>query len=455
MTEFSPSRACAEFASRLKFEEIPEKSVDMLKRDILDWAGCAIAGSSDRSSEPIRNVTKLLGGPAEASVFGAKEKTDLRMAATENAYFGHILEMDDVDRESISHPATVVMPPAFAVGEYLGKSGKEIITAIAGGFEVMLRIGAAVTPAHYQVWHTTATTGVFGAAMSSGKLLGLSEQQMLWSLGNAGTVASGLWQFNPDGAMSKFLHAGNAAGNGVLVSLLAKNGFSGASHILEGKQGFFAGLARQETDPAIFEDFGKRWRTSSFSFKPYPCCRHTHSAIDAALSIREQLAAMPGEKIARLTLHTYGTAMSIAGKTHPKTTREAKFSISYCVATTILGGTPSEVSFSSGKIADPALADLLGRITVIDDPKLDALVPHNWPCLIEVVTESGKELTARVKAPKGDPENEVSWEGCELKFRSLTTGILSENQIRAVVETAKHFEEIADFSKENLFLAAS
>lgn len=358
--KFSPSQACAAFAAGLRYEDIPDKVLDLIKRDLLDWAGCAIKGSRDRSSQPIRNVKALLGGAPQAGVFGDPALTDMRTAATENGYFGHIFEMDDVDRESISHPATVVMPPALAAAQYLGRSGRDILTAIVAGFEVMLRIGAAITPAHYKIFHTTSTTGVFGAAASAGRILGLAPERMLWALGNAGTLACGLWQFNPDGAMSKFIHAGGAAGNGLWVALLAQNGFSGASHILEGPQGFFAGFARQEVNMDLFRDFGKRWRAGTVSFKPYPCCRHTHSAIDAALEIRRQLLQQPGDRIARLTARTYGTALSIAGKTRPKTGRDAKFSLSYCIASAILRGTPAEASFSQQATEDPELraADL-------------------------------------------------------------------------------------------------
>ena len=262
MDHFSPSAACAEFAADLSYDSIPPEALDLIRRDILDWTGCALAGSRDRAAVPIQKTAELLGGKAEASVFGNRDKTDLRTAAMENGYFGHIFEMDDVDRESISHPATVVMPGAMALGEWQKKTGRDVLTAIVAGFEVMLRIGAAITPAHYAIWHTTSTAGVFGAAAASGRMLGLTNQQMQWALGNAGTLACGLWQFNPDGAMSKFLHAGNAAGNGILVSLMAQNGFSGATHILEGKQGFFAGYARQSVNFDLFRDFGRVWRSA-------------------------------------------------------------------------------------------------------------------------------------------------------------------------------------------------
>ena len=169
MDHFSPSAACAEFAADLSYDSIPPEALDLIRRDILDWTGCALAGSRDRAAVPIQKTAELLGGKAEASVFGNRDKTDLRTAAMENGYFGHIFEMDDVDRESISHPATVVMPGAMALGEWQKKTGREVLTAIVAGFEVMLRIGAAITPAHYAIWHTTSTAGVFGAAAGSGR----------------------------------------------------------------------------------------------------------------------------------------------------------------------------------------------------------------------------------------------------------------------------------------------
>ena len=123
------------------------------------------------------------------------------------------------------------------------------------GYEVMLRVGAAVTPAHYQIWHTTATSGVFGSVVAASRMLKLNREEMTWAFGNAGTMTAGLWEFLQDGAMSKYLHAGKAAASGIMAAYLARTGFTGASRILEGKQGFFAGYARQEVNPEIFCGF--------------------------------------------------------------------------------------------------------------------------------------------------------------------------------------------------------
>ena len=439
---WSPSAACSEFVSALRYEDIPAEVVDTIKRDILDWIGCAVGGAADPASQPVKDLCNALGGLEQAGALD-NGRRNVFFAAMTNGYCGHILEMDDVDRDSISHPATVNIPPALALAEHLGKGGRELITAVVAGFEVMLRIGAAITPAHYQVFHTTATTGVFGAAMAAGKMLGLSETQLGWALGNAGTMSAGLWQFLPDGAMSKFLHTGAAAAHGVMVALLAQSGFSGARHILEGKQGFFAGYARQEADLELFKDFGTKWRAGLVSFKPYPCCRHTHSAIDAAAEIRRQAA---GRGLKSVKLFTYKTAQQVAGVRHPENTRQAKFSTAYCVASTLLRGTPSEADFSNDSVNEADVKALEARIKTAIDDEINARVPRNWPCRIEAETEDGEKLVAQVWNPTGDPENTLTWEGAEAKFRVLTGGIISAGQQDALIAACHNLENLEDVS---------
>lgn len=440
---WSASAACAEFVSNLKYEDIPAEVVDTIKRDVLDWIGCAIGGAADPSSAPIKAVADILGGNAQAHALDSDVRNAF-FAAMTNAYCGHILEMDDVDRDSISHPATVNIPAALAMAEVMGKGGKDFITAIVGGFEVMLRIGAAMTPAHYQIFHTTATSGVFGAAMAAGKMLGLNTTQLSWALGNAGSMSAGLWQFLPDGAMSKFLHTGAASGNGVLVALLAQNGFSGAKHILEGKQGFFAGYARQEVNYELFKDFGHKWRAGLISFKPYPCCRHTHSAIDAANDIRRQA---DGAEIVKVKLFTYKTAQQVAGIRHPQNTRQAKFSTAYCVASTLLRGIPSEAHFSDQSVSEDQVVALEKRIETVIDDEINACVPRNWPCRIEAETADGRSLTAQIWDPTGDPENTLTWDGVITKFRVMTDGIICPEVQDKLVEACRDLENIENPGK--------
>ncbi|MEG2172201.1 MAG: MmgE/PrpD family protein [Desulfovibrionaceae bacterium] len=438
---WSPSAACTDFVAELAPAAIPAQAIDCVKRYYLDWLGCAVGGMVDAQAKAIQRITAEAGGTPQAHVLGTTQRTALGHAAMCNGYFGHILEMDDVDRTSISHPATVNIPAALAVGEYLHKSGIEMLTAIVAGYEVMLRIGTAITPNHYKIWHTTATTGVFGAAMAAGWLLGLRRPQLDWALGNAGTMAAGLWQFLPDGGMSKFLHAGMAASNGVLAANLAHCGFTGATHILEGAQGFFAGYARQAVDENLFRDFGTFWRSAGVSFKPYPCCRHTHSGIDAAMDICRQAA---GEPISKVTVGTYSTALQVAGALEPTDTRTAKFSLRYCIASTLLRGTAQEEYFSLEAVTEPKVQQMLHKVVMAVDPEIDKKVPKSWPCSIEAVTVSGKILKSYSNDPTGDPENPLTWDGVIKKFRFMTGGIISTAAADGAIDYCKNLENVRD-----------
>lgn len=421
---FSPSRVSTEFVAGLRYEDVPAEVIDAVRKYILDWIGCAVGGAVHPASAPIRSLVESLGGKDQAAIIGGGGSNAF-LAALSHAYYGHILEMDDVERRSITHPATVVVPAALAVAGYAGKTGEDLILSVVGGYEVLLRIGAAVVPAHYEIFHTTSTAGVFGAAMAAGKMLGLDRQHLDWALGNAGSMASGLMQFLQEflhGGTSKFLHAGTASAQGVLVALLAERGLSGAGDILEGEKGFFAGFARQEVDERIFGDFGKRWRTLDVSVKAYPCCRHTHSAIDAALEIRKKAE---GRFLGKIRLFTYRAAVGFVGCRNPVDSRQARFSMTYCVASALLRGVPVERHFTDQAVAEEAVGYLEKSIQVVVDDGIDALVPEYWPARIEAVTEDGEKLVAQANISKGDPENPLDWDAVGKKFRMQTEGIIA------------------------------
>jgi 2-methylcitrate dehydratase PrpD len=193
----------------------------------LDAVATAYAGSATP-------VGAILRDWADSSDLDLKRRALLMGALT------HITETDDLHRASVTHPGCVVVPAVLALGEKTGASGEQMLGAILQGFEAMCRIGAAVGPAHYRIWHNTATCGPFGSAMAAASLLGLDDEQTQNALGNAGTQSSGLWQFMQTGAMSKHLHAGRASESGWLAAELAAVGFTGPAEILEGEKGFFA-----------------------------------------------------------------------------------------------------------------------------------------------------------------------------------------------------------------------
>lgn len=443
MTTNQLSKACINFASAFKLEDAPAATKEHVKKCLLDWLGCAIRGATMPQASCVKTYVAAMGGSPNATVISGPTLNSAFHAALCNGYFSHILEMDDVDKESITHPGTVVIPAALSIGEWRQSSGADFLAAVIAGYEVMLRVGAAVTPRHYQIWHTTATSGVFGSACAAGRLLRLHPEKLTWAFGNAGTLSAGLWEFLQDGAMSKYLHAGNAAATGVMTACLADAEFSGASRILEGKQGFFAGYARQEIDPSIFEDFGARYRSGTVSFKPYPCCRHTHSAIDCAKAMHQKVT-QDLDAIQSIRIATYKAATAVAGTENPQDARQAQFSLKYIVARALKIGNISLSDFADDVLFDPAVRKLMEKTAVDIDPAIDGLTPAAWPTRVTITLQGGQEITEYVKYPKGDPENSLTWAEVKAKFNALVEGILKPQGITAATALCEHIESAED-----------
>ena len=229
---------------------------------VLDWLGSALAGIGTDTGRIFLEYARLQ--PAgKVTLLGLSEGRSVEVAALVNGALSHIVEMDDVERESVTHPGAVVVPAALAVAERVGASGLELLAAVVAGYEIMVRVGAALGAEHYYHFHNTSTAGVFGAAAAAGWLLDLDRDRLVWALGNAGTQASGLWQFNDEGALTKPLHPGRAAANGVLAATLSRLGLTGARHILEGERGFFAGLAPRGDPQQVVAHLGEAGRAAA------------------------------------------------------------------------------------------------------------------------------------------------------------------------------------------------
>ena len=239
----------------------------------LDALANALAG---RVSEP---GVLLLRWADATGVNDAERRAFLQGALT------HILETDDLHRASVVHPGCVVVPAVWAVAAREGLCGHAILKAVLWGFEAATRVGMAVGPAHYRIWHNTATCGPYGSAMAVAALLKLDAPATVHALGNAGTQSSGLWQFLETGAMTKHLHAGRAAAAGVLAADLARFGFTGPPAILEGAKGLFTAACPDADPGAIARDPDGPWQLLQTSIKPWPSCRHTHPAADALLEL--------------------------------------------------------------------------------------------------------------------------------------------------------------------------
>lgn len=330
----------------------------------------------------------------------------------------HILEVDDLHRGSVVHPGCVVVPAALALGNRLEVGGHAFLDAVLWGFEAACRVGLAVGPAHYRIWHNTATCGPYGAAAAAGKLLGLSEPAFVDAFGNAGSQSSGLWQFMATGAMTKHLHAGHAASAGLLAADLAARGFSGPPAILEGEKGFFRAACPDAVPENVLADPAGPWALTQTSIKPWPSCRHTHPAIDAALELHDRIA---GRAIEDVAVEAYPAALDVCDRPAPETPYEAKFSLHHCVAAAIKDGGVDFASFEAE--ARARLAPLRARVKIATTPDFTAAYPAAWGSAVTVTLEGGETLTARRAHALGDPEAPLSREAMiDKALMLMTTG---------------------------------
>ncbi len=400
--------------------DLSEETLATASSFVLDWLASALAGTEAKPGRMLIDEGESRGdGPC--SVLGLAAGRDAEVAALVNGGLSHIVELDDLDRQSVVHPGCVVIPAALAMAEECGATGREFLAAVVIGYEAAIRVGSAVGRSHYAYWQNTATCGGFGSAAAAGFLIGLSPEQLTWAFGNAGSMAAGLWQFNQDGAMSKHLHAGRAAANGVLAARLGARGFTGAREILEGRQGFFAAMSSDAEPERVVSGLGESvasstWAISRVSMKPHACCRHTHSSVDAALQLRPHLDL---SAIDRVLVRTYGTALDITDAPDPRNRFQAKFSLQYTVARALLTGRVGLRDFDSELLNDQPTRRLMSRVQLAVDPEHDARYPGAWPATVRVELADGSVQAASVDAPKGDPENPLSQDELRAKFTDM------------------------------------
>ncbi|MEP0070405.1 MmgE/PrpD family protein [Pyruvatibacter sp.] len=314
----------------------------------------------------------------------------------------HILETDDLHRASVVHPGCVVVPAAWVMALREGTSGPAFLRSVLEGFEVTTRVGMGVGPAHYRIWHNTATCGPYGSAMAAATLLGLNEDQTVHALGNAGSQSSGLWEFLDTGAMTKHLHAGHAAQAGVQSADLAALGFTGPPRILEGERGFFAATCPDGDASRVMSDPDGPWQLPLTSMKPWPSCRHTHPAIDASLELSGKLKHASADEFHSVTVETYQAAEDVCDRPHADSEYEAKFSLQHCIATALENGEVTLASFDDA--ARVKARRLASGITIkVMDPYA-ASYPVDWGSAVEIVMTDGTKHRAERGFAKGDPE---------------------------------------------------
>ncbi|MBI1965808.1 MAG: MmgE/PrpD family protein [Betaproteobacteria bacterium] len=438
-TTRAPTRELARWVSGLKYGDLPTRTKEVVRIVLLDTLGCGVYGYATPWAKTLLQWARA-AAPAkgEATVWGEAAPT-LRAAdaALVNGTAVHAFELDDYHQAKL-HPGAAVIPAAVAMAEKLGASGERLVTAIAAGYEVMIRSSLALNPsaARLRGWHLTGVCGPFGAAAACASLMGLDEERTAWALGLAGTQGAGLWAFNADGTMSKRLHAGKAAHSGVLAAELAALGFTGPTQIYEFHDGGVLKAYSDASDPApLTRDLGAVFHLDATSIKPYSCCGSTHSYVDAALELRRRLGTpWDAKRPVRLGMAKV-VDVQCGFDYQPGSALNAQMSLRYVVAAALMEGGALPPQFSDEKIADPVLAGLAGRIVCEHDGKLDRLYPARFSAWV-AAEDRGQWVRVDVPDPLGSTANPVDARGVVGKFR----GINPRLPVDAIAEAAFDIE---------------
>jgi 2-methylcitrate dehydratase PrpD len=438
------------YVARTCYRDIPAEVIGASRGLILDNMGVALAGVTEEGSQIVLNQARHMGGREEATVLGTRLKLPAPKAALVNGVSGHAMDYDDTQLSTskeavyglLTHPTTPVLNAALAIGEKQKISGKELLLATIIGVEVECRLADAIDPHHYQSgFHSTATIGGLGAAMAVGKILRLREEALHRTLGIAASMASGLRE--NFGTMTKPLHAGRAAENGVTAALLAQAGFTAATNILEARRGFYHAMAGGYDESKIAGRLGQPYFVldPGISIKPYPSGSLSHPAQDLILDLVTEHDLMAGD-IESIEVGTNSNVPNALIYPMPKTALEGKFSIPFCMAVGVLERKAGIAQFVDGKVRERRVVEMMKRVSLVVDDELEALGYDRVRSRIRIKLKQGKIIEGRYDVARGHPEKPMSWAELADKFRDCASLVLPRRNVEAAIDLVGQLEEL-------------
>jgi 2-methylcitrate dehydratase PrpD len=431
------TRTLARYLVTATYDDLPANVRKEGVRTLLNWVGVAIGGSHHETVDIAVAALGPFSGPAQASLFGRRERFDIMNAAFINGVSSHIFDYDDTHLKTIIHPAGPVASAIIAFSEMQPVSGKDFLNALVLGVEAECRIGNAVYPNHYDVgWHITGTAGVFGSAAATAKLLKLNEQQTVWALGLAASQPVGLRE--SFGSMNKSFNPGRAASNGIFAAMLASKNFTSSDGMIEAKRGWANTISTKQDYDEIVSDLGKRYETALNTYKPFACGIVLHPAIDAAIQLRSE-NRLTADQIERVDLKVHPLVLELTGKKTPQLGLEGKFSIYHAVAVALVEGAGGEKQFSDRAVNDPAVLSLRTKVVPVITPGID-------PAQVDmtVVLKDGRQLHRYIAHAVGSVEVPMTDKQLEAKFADLADGIIPAPTIRKVMDACWSVESLAD-----------
>jgi 2-methylcitrate dehydratase PrpD len=424
------TRALAEFVADVRPDALPPEVTAQAARVVLDAIGCAVAAWTEDAEKAriARDIATLYPASPGAGVIGAPGlAVQPAFAALANGILVNAADNDDTHKRALLHVGSVVVPAALALAQARGLSGRAMLAALVAGYEVAVRVGMAVMPTHYRFWHSTATNGTFGGAATAAHAMGLDADGVQRALGLAGTQAAGLNTFFESGDMTKSLHPGKAALNGILSAQMAALGMTSPPGILEHPKGYLAAFSLDPKPGALTDGLGTTWEILQNGFKYFPSILASHSPIQATLAIVAKHRPDPA-RIARITNETYETVRTHFSNKDVASVMAARVSVPYCIAAAAVDGVLTQKQFAPARIGDPLVRRVLERTEVVADADLNRLYPANFPARVTITMEDGQSFQETVMLPKGDPGAPLSDAELEDKFRGNVEPLLGADR---------------------------
>jgi len=434
------------FTDELTFETIPEKVIKKTKDLILDTLGICIASSKMDFGKAALGLIAGWGGVPESSLIGSEAKVPAQNAAFANGVLGHGQDYDDTHTESVVHPSACLVPVALSVGEKTGASGRDILTALVSGLEVMIRIGMpALNKFHLRGFHTTSICGTFASALVTAKLMGMGREKMVEALGISGSFTSGLLECIPSGSWAKRLHAGWAGLCGIVAAELANTGYTGPKTVFEGKLGVYNSFLRSESLDldVVFKGLGMNWETLNVRPKLYPCCHYLQSYLDCVSFMRKEYRLHPND-IAKIDCKVAQGAVNIIcepweKKISPKTAYDARFSLPFAVSLMLAKGKAGVEEFSERYLEDGMIKKLMAMVGYEVEPFFQV---KDMPGYVVMKLKNGDKLDYRIEQVRGDALHPIQREEILDKFCGNTAALEREKSQRIA-------EQIFEFGRIN------
>ena len=429
------TQTLARYAAATRWEDIPLAVRHQAKRSLVNFFAVALAGCRAAPVETALVSLAEFSGGRQATVIGRSERVDALSAAFLNAAAANVHDFCDTHLPTVIHPTAPVAPALLALAELRKVSGPDLLLAFILGNEIQARIGLAISPHHYNKgWHITSTCGVFGAAAGSGKLLGLSEQQLVWMLGIASTQSSGLCECL--GTAAKSVGVGSAARNGLWSALLAEKGFDGPEEPLAGRQGFYRAMGDPPELSFLTEGLGERFEIMATSYKPYPCGFVIHPVLDCVLDWRRD---HPRVDVARVVVRGNPLLALRTDRPHISTGRESQVSVQHAVAVALVHGDAGLDQFTDACVRDPRVTGLRRKVEIVSDETFATIA-----AAVEIAAADGTIHRLSQSAARGSDVNPMSDQDLEMKLRSAAAGWNPGHDIAPLIGAVWSLDEARD-----------